>query len=104
MRTKVFTYIIGIPSRGRNKGKMTVSYRTSSRWNEKPFDRIESIFLWIQERAKKDLLSLQHVNVMCSSSLDFPEEYTTDENVIRMANTIRGVKPKTKRTKRARPL
>lgn len=32
----------------------------------------------------------EHSQLMCSSSIDFPEEYTEDEDLIAICNAVRG--------------
>jgi hypothetical protein len=41
------------------------------------------------ERSEKAGVLVDDFIVMCSSSMDFPEEYTSDKNVIKLARELR---------------
>lgn len=44
----------------------------------------------IENREHLDSMLLQHDGAMCSSTVDFPEEYTDDPAVIAMCRELRG--------------
>lgn len=77
-----------------NTGKLQVNYQSSAQGAKvsRVISSLEDMRQFFTSKAKEfGLPDADHLNIMCSSSLDFPDEYTTDPAVVEMANTIRGV-------------
>lgn len=67
--------------RGKYKGLIVAQYGDDC---EIPIRRMDALV--------KLMARLGEHRVMCSSSLDFPDEYTTNQNTIDLADEIRGNK------------
>ena len=50
---------------------------------------VEDFVTFIKERAKKFKCEPDDFIIMCSSSMDFPDEYTKDKKVIKLAHDLR---------------
>lgn len=54
-----------------------------------PISSLEALRGFLRRRAKALGVDVTELKVMCSSSMDFPEEETGDEGTIELAHTIR---------------
>lgn len=60
------------------------------RQSRRKIKSVEDFVSFIKAKAKAANCEPDDLIIMCSSSMDFPHEYTKDTKVIKMARTIRG--------------
>jgi hypothetical protein len=56
---------------------------------QRPITSVEDFLTFIKAKADAAHCDPDDLIIMCSSSMDFPEEYTKDPKVIKLANDLR---------------
>lgn len=82
----MMTIILGVEEDGcnlrLNTGESVLNYKFRTK------EELRDLFRKIENEYKIDL---DDVPIMCSSSMDFPEEYTTDKEILALAAFIRNL-------------
>lgn len=56
---------------------------------KRKIESVDDFISFIKEKAKAAKCNPDDLIIMCSSSMDFADEYTKDPNVIKLANDLR---------------
>jgi hypothetical protein len=77
---------------GVEKDGVYIRYVDSSKQKKQTLRKIESVedfVSFIKARAEKFKCTPDDFIIMCSSSMDFPDEYTKNKKVIKLAHALR---------------
>jgi hypothetical protein len=69
------------------KDGLWVRNHTGHRWKLKTVEQYNEFFA---RKARQYNLDIEDFTILCSSSLDFPEDYTRNKDTIALCNLIRG--------------